>query len=34
MRYLTFSDGVTLHCSLAFAELRKAVLGTTYKAAL
>lgn len=26
-----FSDGVTLKCSLRFAQIREEVLGTTYK---
>ncbi|WJJ57683.1 hypothetical protein MidiMira_08 [Proteus phage MidiMira-UFV02] len=26
-----FSDGVTLNCSLYFANMREEVLGTTYK---
>lgn len=26
-----FSDGITLHCSLEFAQMREEVLGTTYK---
>ena len=26
-----FSDGITLRCSLRFAQIREEVLGTTYK---
>lgn len=26
-----FSDGVTLKCSLRFAQIREEILGTTYK---
>lgn len=31
LQYFIFSDGITLKCSLTFAELRKEVLGTDYK---